>query len=131
LGGEGASNTNNSFNLKGSGGVSVTSSAGNVTIEGTEYTLTNINASKTPTSTLILKDGNAGEVGTVALTGGTDIVLTPSSKQIEISHKGYSTGDKSNENISSGQIGNGGTITMVKGVQVENGHIVDVLTESI
>lgn len=131
LGGEGASDTNNSFTLKGSGGVSIISSAGNVTIEGTEYSLTNINANKAPTSTLILKDGNSGEVGTVALTSGTDIVLTPSSGQIEISHKGYETGNKSNADISSGQIGNGGTITMVKGVQVENGHIIDVLTENI
>jgi hypothetical protein len=102
LGGEGASDTNNSFTLKGSGGVSIISSEGNVTIEGTEYLLTNINASKAPTSTLILKDGNSREVGTVALTSGTDIVLTPSSEQIEISHKGYETGNKSNANISSG-----------------------------
>lgn len=135
LGGMGANTSDNSFTITGSTGITVGGSADAIQIKGTTYSMGNgYSSSDTDGETsVILKDSSGGVAGKVGFSAGEDIVLTSSATNattggIEIKHKSYGSDDYKDATISSGTIANGGTVTVVKGVEVSNGHVTGIRT---
>ena len=126
LGGTGSHASDKSFTIQGSTGVTVEGSNDAITIKGTTYTLDNDSEAK-----VVLKDNDSGVQGTVTFSAGNDdIVITPTSGNIEIGHKTYSATSKSGA-VSSGQVNFGQELTLLKGVTLSNGHVTGVTTEKI
>lgn len=126
LGGKGAHASDNSFTIQGSTGVTIQGNDDAIIIKGTTYSLTNDNEAK-----IVLKDNDDAVKGSVTFSDDDkDIIITATNGNINVSHKTYS-GTSKEATVASGAVDFGQELTILKGVQVSNGHVTGVTTSKI
>lgn len=116
--------------IHGSGTTRINGGGNNIIISTPSHVLENkVGDNSDPTTSLFLKTNEGGILSQVILKAGTDVVLTPDANKITFDHASYE-GTSKDANITTGVVANGGTITVVKGVELSNGHVTDIHTDT-
>lgn len=131
LGGKGAASKNKSFTISGTGDATVSGSTNAITIGAKSYEITNKTGTNNAAEAAItLKNSDNAAKGKISFTDDDkDIVITATDGVINIAHK-ERTATYKDATITSGTVDNGGTVTVVKGVTLENGHVTGIRTGS-
>lgn len=155
LKGSGADSANEAITIKGEDGITIkkdtATGADGIIINGTTYSLGNggveqEDKSYTAESAIVFKENEGGTVkGKVTFSSGSgnsDIVITPTATSetmgdIQIAHKNYYlkdttpqtvNGDINGDFTGNADLSDGDTVTILKGVTVNNGHVTGVNT---
>ena len=132
LGGMGAASSNKSFTISGTGDATVSGSANAITIGAKSYEITNKTGTNNAAEAAItLKNSDNAAKGKISFTDDDkDIVITAADNVINVAHKTYTGTSKDGSDLTTGTVDNGGTITVVKGVDLSNGHVTGIRTGS-
>lgn len=130
--GTGAHASDNSFTIEGKGDVTVGGSADKIEISALSYNITNKTGTKNAAEAAItLKNSDSAAKGKISFTDDDkDIVITATDGVINVAHKTYAGTSKDGSDLTTGTVDNGGTITVVKGVDLSNGHVTGIRTGS-
>lgn len=121
--GEGA-NTTKKVNIAGSGSVSISGTADNITIEGTDTTYS---MSSPAASTGITLTDSDGDNTTITFTSGKQISVSgDTDKEINIAHGDIST----TKTTGTSDAAAGGTFTAITEISTDNGHITSYKTNT-
>lgn len=132
VGGTGAHASDNSFTIEGKGDVTVGGSADKIEISALSYNITNKTGTNNAAEAAItLKNSDNAAKGKISFTDDDkDIVITATDGAINVAHKTYSGTSKDGSGLTTGAVANGGTVTVVKGVDLSNGHVTGIRTGS-
>jgi hypothetical protein len=132
IGGTGAHASDNSFTIEGKGDVTVEGSADKIEISALSYNITNKTGTNNAAEAAItLKNSDNAAKGKISFTDDDkDIVITATDGAINVAHKTYSGTSKDGSGLTTGAVANGGTVTVVKGVDLSNGHVTGIRTGS-
>lgn len=130
--GTGAHASDNSFTIEGKGDVTVGGSADKIEISALSYNITNKTGTNNAAEAAItLKNSDNAAKGKISFTDDDkDIVITATDGAINVAHKTYSGTSKDGSDLTTGTVANGGTVTVVKGVDLSNGHVTGIRTGS-